>query len=155
MQYMPKHAIQANTIKYISIHNTCKYMQIHINTYQYIPYIPIYAFVLNSQYKPNTYSIHWHTKHVLGMYWALNTNIGIQYKPIHTGKTTEAGRRRAVGARARRRPVAVPPPSGNPTPSTSPPFLVICLLYAYHTNTSFISFVDLSYPCHILVIIKL
>ena len=69
-------------------------MQILANTYQYIP---IHAFVLNSQYKPNTYSIHTkyvlsmsiHTKYVLSMYWALNTDIGIQYKPIHTGETTD------------------------------------------------------------------
>ena len=34
--------------------------------------------------------------------------------------------------------------SGNPTPFTSPPFFVICLSYACHTNIFFISLVDLS-----------
>ena len=41
------------------------------------------------------------------------------------------------------------------TSSQVPPFFVICLSYACHTNSFFISLVDLSYPCHILVITKL
>ena len=39
--------------------------------------------------------------------------------------------------------------SGNPTLFTSSPFFVICLSYACRTNTSFISLVVLSDPCHI------
>ena len=57
-QYKQYKQIQPNTYQYIIHANTC-------NTYQYILYIPMHAFVLHSQYKPNTYSIH--TKYVLCM----------------------------------------------------------------------------------------